>query len=97
VASGWLDRFRHYPEKEPDYAVKTFEAYSLGMKAKGSGVVQPALNCCDAAPRLPAGKVCHPDQAPLRPLPDCPRGRPCGCLCRPVTSYQQADEGDVWR
>jgi hypothetical protein len=48
VASGWLDRFQHYPEKEPDYAVKTLAVYRLGMKAKGAivgVVVQPAPNC----------------------------------------------------
>jgi len=93
MAFDWLDRFQHRQEKEPDYAQKTLAAYRLGMKAKGSivGVVfQPALDCCDAARRLPPGKVYHPDQAPRLPLPSCPQGRHCQCLYRPVMSYQQA-------
>jgi len=92
MAFDWLNRFQHHLEKEPDYAAKTLAAYRLGMKAKGSilgVVVEPAPNCCEAARRLPAGKVYHPDQAPLLPLPDCPQGRRCGCLYRPVMTYQQ--------
>jgi len=96
MAFDWLNKFQHDMEKEPDYAVKTLAAYRLGMKAKGpivGVVVQPALNCCDAAQRLPAGKVYHPDQAPLLPLSDCSQGRRCGCVYRPVMTYQQAEEG----
>jgi hypothetical protein len=94
MAFEWLDRFQHHLEKEPDYAAKTLAAYRLGMKAKGSiagVVVVAAPNCCDAARRLPARKVYLPDQAPLLPLPDCPQGRRCGCLYRPVMAYQQCD------
>ena len=93
MAFDWLNRFQHRLEKEPDYARKTLAAYRLGMKAKGSIVgveIQRAQDCCDAARRLPPGKVYHPDQAPLLPLPDCPQGRHCQCLYRPVMSYQQA-------
>jgi len=91
----WLDKFQHRLEKGPDYAQKTLAAYRLGMKAKGSitGVmVEPGLDCCEAARRLPVGKVYHPDQAPNLPLPDCSQGRDCQCLYRPLMSYQQADE-----
>jgi hypothetical protein len=96
MASDWLNRFHHHMEKDPDYAVKTLAAYRLGMKAKGSIVgvaVQPAPDCCDAARKLPAGEVYHPDQAPLLPLPDCPQGHRCGCVYRPVMTYQQAEKG----
>jgi hypothetical protein len=65
------------------------------MKAKGSivgVVVEVSPDCCDAARRLPAGQVCHPDQAPLLPLPDCPQGGRCGCIYRPVMNYQKTDE-----
>ena len=89
----WLTRFQHRLEKDPDYSKKTLAAYRLGMTAKGpivGVVVEPAAECCDAARRLPAGKVYRPDQAPLLPLPDCPLGRRCQCLYRPVMSYQQA-------
>jgi len=95
MAFDWLDRFQHHLEKEPDYAAKTLAGYRLGMKAKGSivgVVVVPAADCCDAARKLPAGKVYHPDQAPLLPLPDCPQGRRCGCLYRPVMTYQQGED-----
>lgn len=81
-------------EKEPDYAEKTLAAYRLGMRAKGSiagVVIQPAQNCCDAARQLPENKMYHPDQAPRLPLPNCPQGRRCGCVYRPVMSYQDAD------
>ena len=92
MAFDWLNKFQHRVEKEPDYARKTLSAYRLGMKAKGSIVgveIQPALDCCEAARRLPAGKVYDPDEAPLLPLPECPRGGRCQCLYRPVMSYQQ--------
>jgi len=91
----WLDKFHHDMEKEPNYAEKTLAAYRLGMKAKGSiagVVVQPATNCCDAARLLPAGKVYHPGEAPHLPLPDCPQGRRCGCVYRPVMTYARTDE-----
>jgi hypothetical protein len=100
TAFDWLDKFQHHMKKDPDYAVKTLAAYRLGMKAKGSivgVVVQPAPDCCTAARALAAGKVYHPDQAPLLPLPGCPQAGRCGCLYRPATSYQQADEGDLCR
>lgn len=95
MAFDWLDKFQHHLEKEPDYSVKTLAAYRLGMKAKGSIVgvaIQTAHDCCHAARNLPDGKVYHPDQAPLLPLPGCPQGRRCGCFYRPVMTYQQAEE-----
>jgi len=91
----WLDKFQHDLEKDENYAAKTLAAYRLGMKAKGSiiGVaIKPAPNCCDAARNLPIDKVYHPDEAPQLPLPNCPQGRRCGCVYRPVMAYQQADK-----
>jgi hypothetical protein len=91
----WLNKFQHDTEKDENYATKTLAAYRLGMKAKGSIVgvsVEPAPNSCDAARNLPTGKVYHPDNAPQLPLPDCPQGRRCGCIYRPVMAYQQSDK-----
>jgi hypothetical protein len=88
----WLNKFHHEIEKEPDYAEKTLAAYRLGMRAKGSisGVtIHPAQNCCDAARQLPQDKLYHPDEAPRLPLPGCPQGNHCGCVYRPVMSYEQ--------
>jgi hypothetical protein len=96
VAFDWLNEFQHHMEKGPDYAAKTLAAYRLGIRAKGAivgVVVQPGPDCCDRARKLPVGKVYHPDQAPPLPLPDCPQAGHCGCIYRPVMSYQQADEG----
>ena len=93
----WLDKFHHEIEKDPDYAEKTLASYRLGMRAKGSitGVtIQPAKNCCDAARQLPENKIYHPDQAPRLPLPDCPQGRRCGCVYRPMMSYQDGSSVD---
>ena len=90
MAFDWLDKFHHNTEKDATYAEKTLAAYRLGMRAKGSIVgvaIEPAQNCCDAARNLPANKTYHPDEAPLLPLPNCPRGRRCGCVYRPVMSY----------
>lgn len=95
MSFGWLDQFQHHFEKPENYAEKTLAAYRLGMKAKGSivGVVlEPAVNCCEAARVLPAARVYHPDDAPRVPLPNCPQGRQCGCVYRPVMTYQNADE-----
>lgn len=96
MAFDWLDKFHHDMEKEPDYAEKTLAAYRLGMKAKGSiaGVtIQPSHNCCEAARQLPGNKLYHPDEAPRLPLPDCPQGRRCGCVYRPVMTYERTKEG----
>jgi len=93
----WLDKFHHDTEKDPGYAEKTLAAYRLGMKAKGSIVgvaIEPAENCCDAARQLPPNKVYHPDEAPHLPLHDCSQGRRCGCVYRPVMTYQDLGSGD---
>jgi len=94
MAFDWLNRLQHRLKRDQDYAEKTLAAYRLGMMAKGSIVgvrILTAPNCCHAAQKLPAGKVYHPDQAPLLPLPDCPQAHCCGCLYRPVMTYQEAD------
>lgn len=88
----WLDKFHHDTEKDSAYAEKSLAAYRLGMKAKGAivgVVIEAAQDCCEAARHLPQNKTYHPDEAPRLPLPDCPRGRHCGCVYRPVMSYAQ--------
>ncbi len=95
MAFNWLNKFHRGMEKEPDYAEKTLAAYRLGMRAKGSIVgvtIQRAENCCEAARQLPENKIYHPDEAPRLPLQDCPQGRHCGCVYRPVMSYEQTKE-----
>ena len=92
MAFGWLDDFHKEMEKPLDYAERTLAAYRLGMKAGGSiaGVrVQVDEGCCAAAKSLPADVVYHPDDAPRLPLPDCPLGRQCHCVYRPVMSYEK--------
>jgi nucleoside-diphosphate-sugar epimerase len=95
MAFDWLTRFQHQMDKDPAYAEKTLAAYELGMKAKGSIVgvaVEPGPDSCDLARRLPAGRVYQPSEAPRLPLPECPQGRRCGCVYRPVMRYQLPDE-----
>ncbi len=94
MAFDWLTKFHQEMEKPPDYAEKALAAYRLGMRAKGSIVgiaVEPSPKCCEAARKLPAGKVYGPQDAPTLPLPGCPQGRRCGCVYRPVMSYQQTE------
>jgi hypothetical protein len=91
MAFGWLDRFQREQEKPADYAEKTLAAYRLGMKAKGSiAGVQILIDPhgCPASRELDPQAVYHPDDAPHIPLPECDRGRRCGCLYRPVMTYQ---------
>lgn len=88
----WLNKFQQDMEKPENYAEKTLAAYRLGIKAKGSiaGVrIETAENCCRPAQNLPPDSVYHPDDAPHLPLPDCPQGRRCRCIYRPVMAYQQ--------
>jgi hypothetical protein len=90
----WLDKFHRRMQKEQNYAEKTLAAYAFGMKAKGSIVgvsIQLGPDCCDAARRLSADKIFLPKEAPYLPLPDCPQGRLCACVYRPVMKYQQRD------
>ena len=92
----WLSTFHKKMEKPENYAEKTLAQYRLGMKAKGSiaGVsISIDEDCCDACRQLDPATVYHPDDAPLLPLPDCDKGRACGCVYRPVMNYQvKADE-----
>lgn len=92
MAFGWLDDFHKEMEKPLDYAERALAAYRLGMKAGGSiaGVrVEIDERCCAAAKALPSGTVYHPDEAPRLPWPDCPLGRQCHCVYRPVMSYEK--------
>jgi len=96
MAFNWLNKFQHDVEKDPDYTSKTLAAYRLGMKAKGFIVgvgIESGSDCCESARQLPAGKVYHPDEAPQLPLPDCPKGRRCGCVYRPIMTYQKKSGG----
>ncbi len=87
----WLKGFQQKMEKPADYAEKTLAAYKLGMKAKGSiaGVsITPAPYGCPACKKLDPRTVHDPDDAPHLPLPDCDQPDSCGCVYRPVMSYQ---------
>ena len=100
MAFEWLRGFHQKLEKDANYAEKTLTAYRLGMRAKGPIVgvaVEPALDCCDAARNLPRGIAYHPDQAPRLPLPNCTRSCHCGCVYRPVMSYQHAEQAIAGR
>lgn len=91
MAFEWLETFHQQQQKDTRYAEKTLAAYRLGLKAKGSirgVVIQAAPDCCEAAKNMPTGKVYHPDEAPKLPLSECSQGRRCGCVYRPVMTYQ---------
>ena len=91
----WLNKFQQEMAKPADYAEKTLAQYRLGMKAKGSiagvAIVIDEAGCA-ACKALPADIVYHPDEAPHLPLPECSKGRQCGCVYRPVMTYQQPDD-----
>ena len=87
----WLKGFHQEMEKAPDYAEKTLAAYRLGMKAKGSirGVrVEVDPDGWPASRALDPAAEYLPDDAPHLPLPNCPKGRLCRCVYRPVMSYE---------
>ena len=87
----WLNKFHGEMEKPADYAEKTLAAYRLGMKAKGSiaGVrIEADPNCCEACGTLDAAAIYHPDEAPRIPLDTCEKGTRCGCVYRPVMTYE---------
>ncbi len=91
-AFNWLDKFHGRMEKPADYAEKTLAAYRLGMKAKGSiaGVriiIDP--DCCEACRALDPAALYHPDEAPRLPLDNCEKGAQCGCVYRPVMTYER--------
>ncbi len=90
----WLNKFHKEMEKPADYAEKTLAQYRLGMKAKGSIVgvaIAPDEAGCEACQGLDKTAVYHPDDAPHLPLPACTKGRQCGCVYRPVMTYQIDD------
>ena len=95
MAFKWLNDFHQEMEKPENYAEKTLAAYRLGMKARGSiaGVrVEPDRNGCAASQSLDTEAVFHPDNAPHLPLPNCSKGRRCGCVYRPVMSYEESEQ-----
>jgi hypothetical protein len=90
----WLKNFQQNMGKPEDYAEKTLAAYRLGMKANGaiSGVsITIDADGCTACRRLDPSAIYHPDNAPLLPLTECDRRERCGCIYRPVMSYQIDD------
>jgi hypothetical protein len=95
----WLKDFQQNMEKREDYAKKTLAAYRLGMRANGSiaGVrITADPDGCEACKNLDQTAIYHPDEAPHLPLPECDRPRSCGCVYRPVMTYQvdyEADKG----
>jgi hypothetical protein len=91
----WLNKFVQESEKPANYAEKTLKAYQLGMKAKGSiqGVrIVPDPDGCPACRSLEPTTVHLPEEAPHVPLPGCDRAAVCGCVYRPVMSYQTDDD-----
>ncbi len=91
----WLRSFQQSMAKPDDYAEKTLAAYRLGMRANGSiaGVsITPDPDGCAACKRLEAEALYHPDDAPHLPLSDCDRQTSCGCVYRPVMTYQVDDQ-----
>lgn len=91
MAFNWLNDFQQQMEKPDNYAEKTLAQYRLGMKAKGAiaGVrIETDKAGCAACRQLDETAVYHPDEAPHLPLPDCDKGRRCGCVYRPVMNYE---------
>lgn len=87
----WLNNFHKEMEKPPNYAEKTLAAYKLGMRAKGSiaGVrVEIDPKGCEACQAIDVTAVYHPDEAPHVPLPECSKAKTCGCVYRPVMTYE---------
>lgn len=90
----WLDNFHSDMEKPTNYAEKTLAAYKLGMKARGSiaGVrVERDKDGCEACLAIDETAVFHPDEAPHVPLPACDKAGTCGCVYRPVMTYELSD------
>ena len=88
----WLNNFLQTSEKPANYAEKTLKAYQLGMKAKGSIVgVQIVIDPdgCQACRALKPDAVYLPEEAPHVPRAECDRAGSCGCVYRPVMSYQK--------
>lgn len=91
MAFNWLNNFQQEMAKPENYAEKTLAAYRLGMKAKGSVVgvrIVRDVTGCVACAGLDETAVYHPDDAPHLPLAECSKGRQCGCVYRPVMSYE---------
>lgn len=94
MAFDWLNKFQKEMKKPDNYAEKTLAAYRLGMKAKGSiAGVRVAVDPqgCAACLLLDQTAVFHPDDAPHVPLPDCTKADICGCVYRPVMTYEVDD------
>lgn len=96
MAFDWLTPFQQKMEKSAQYAEKTLASYRLGMKSNGSiiGVrVVQGPQACSACHALEETAVYHPDKAPRLPLPQCDRAQHCGCIYRPVMSYESMPHG----
>ncbi len=95
MSFNWLKEFHQEMEKADDYAQKTLAQYRLGMKAKGSiaGVrIEVDKDGCASCGELDETAVYHPDDAPYIPLPDCTKGNRCGCVYRPVMTYEVSEQ-----
>jgi hypothetical protein len=95
MSFNWLNGFQQNMEKGDDYAQKTLAAYRLGMRANGSiaGVrITADPDGCAACQRLDPGAIYHPDEAPILPLNACDQPHSCGCVYRPVMTYQISDQ-----
>ncbi len=91
MSFSWLNDFHQEMEKPDDYAEKTLAQYRLGLRAKGSiaGVrIEVDKAGCEACKNIDETAVYHPDDAPHLPLPDCTKGKQCGCVYRPVMTYE---------
>lgn len=98
MSFNWLKGFHQNIEKAPNYAEKTLAAYRLGMKAKGSirGVrIAIDQDGCQACRQLDIDQIYHPDDAPHIPLSDCTKGLKCGCVYRPVMTYEDESHLDM--
>ena len=96
MAFKWLNDFHQDMEKPENYAEKTLAQYRLGMKAKGAIVgvrIERDPKGCAACDEIDETAVYHPDEAPHLPLTNCTKDRHCGCVYRPVMSYEKKDEG----
>ncbi|MCP4363510.1 MAG: hypothetical protein GY796_36390 [Chloroflexi bacterium] len=95
MSFNWLKNFHQEMEKPDNYAQKTLAQYRLGMKAKGSiaGVrIEVDKDGCVSCGELDEMTVYHPDDAPYIPLSDCTKGNRCGCVYRPVMTYEVGNQ-----
>jgi len=87
----WLKDHIRQP-KDAHYAKKVLDAYRLGMKARGAirGVrIVTGPDSCPTCQAL-AGKVYHPDEAPIIPIAGCTHPQGCCCAYSAVMTYEES-------